>query len=194
MGLLTDHVFRGGDIWICLRPTWGYLNIDLNERDWDQYRSHNRLWLYLRSKLLFPRHACDIRPWIIMAVLIPEPAILLVSGEIATSRVALGTRMTKSRIRERCVNLTVLSPYFRLLINRKYGDKQSNCVFVYLKVFRHCIVKGEKEKSSWFCGQCKLSVYWPVAVITVMLVFSVVILSAAFAENTNCFLKFLLFL
>ena len=80
-----------------------------------------------------------------MAVLIPEPAILLVSGEIATSRVALGTRMTKLRVRERCVNLTVLSPYFRLLINRKYGDKQSNCVFVYLKVFRHCIVKGKKR-------------------------------------------------
>ena len=47
------------------------------------------------------------------------------------------------------MNLTVLSPYFRLLINRKYGDKTVKlCVFVDLNLFRHCSIEvnGDKEK------------------------------------------------
>ena len=47
------------------------------------------------------------------------------------------------------MNLTVSSPFFRLLINRKYGDKTVKlCVCVDLIVFRHCSIEvnGVKEK------------------------------------------------
>ena len=49
------------------------------------------------------------------------------------------------------MNLTVSSPFFRLLINRKYGDKTVKlcvCVDLISIVFRHCSIEvnGDKEK------------------------------------------------
>ena len=168
---------RGGDVWICLRPMWGYLNINLNVRDWDRnYFSRFTHALYvLESQLSTRSHTRTQSLW-----------SKSVSSEIATSRIA-------QRIRE-SEKLFYFHINF-LLVNRKYGDKTVKlyCVFVDLNVLRHfsITVNGDKEKRSWICGQCKWSVYGPVAARTVMWLFSVVMLSAAFAENMNRFLKIL---
>ena len=100
----------------------------------------------LRPKFLFPRHACAISPSIIMAVLIPEPATLLDSGEIATSCVALGstTKATKQ--------------YFAVV---KGGP---NLTFETM----HGIVKSDQSVLS--CG----AVYYAVQVIIIIIIIIII--------------------
>ena len=120
----------GWDFWLILRSRGrGYLNLSsLNVGIFERRPQRKRL----RPTLFFPRHVCAIR-----------------------LEIMLWWMSTRSRIRERWVNLTFLSLNFPLIWS----------VFVDLNVFRYCSIEinGNKEKASRIFYQWWRSVYGPVA-------------------------------
>ena len=114
---------RGGDIWICLRPTWICLNVNLNERNWDRkYFSHVTLALYVLEIII------DVH------------------------------KIENQIIKEfdRFISIFPINLEFFVVVD--------------LNVFRHCSIEvnWNKEKPSRFFGQCKWSVYGPVAAMTAL--------------------------